>query len=83
MNIIEGGITAPKGFLATGEHVGVKKVKKDMAIIYSEKPELCSDVFTKNLVKATPLWGCDKLVKAKQKNQAIVCNNGNTSDSIG
>lgn len=83
MNIIEGGITAPKGFLATGEHVGVKKVKKDLAIIYSEKPALCSAVFTKNLVKAPPLWWCEKLVKEKQKIQAIVINSGNANACTG
>ena len=83
MNIIEGGITAPKGFLATGEHVGVKKVKKDLAIIYSEKPALCSAVFTKNLVKAPPLWWCEKLVKEKEKIQAIVINSGNANACTG
>ena len=83
MNIIEGGITVPKGFLATGAHIGVKKVKKDLAIIYSEKPALCSAVFTKNLVKAPPLWWCEKLVKEKQKIQAIVINSGNANACTG
>lgn len=83
MNIIEGGITAPKGFLAAGAHVGIKKVKKDLAIIYSEKPAVCSAVFTKNLVKAPPLWWCEKLVREEQKIQAIVINSGNANACTG
>ena len=79
MEILEEGITSPKGFLATGAHVGVKKSKKDLAIIYSEKPALCSAVFTQNIVKAPPLWWCEKLVKDKEKISAIVVNSGNAN----
>ena len=41
MQKINSGVTAPKGFLAGGVHCGVKTnntAKKDIAIIYSEKP---------------------------------------------
>lgn len=83
MDIIEGGITAPKGFLATGAHVGIKKVKRDLAIIFSETPALCSAVFTKNLVKAPPLLWDEKLVSEKQKISAIVINSGNANACTG
>ena len=36
--IIEGGVTAPKGFQAVGIAAGIKRKKKDMALIYSEVP---------------------------------------------
>ena len=38
MNIyeVENSITAPEGFLASGIHCGLKKKKKDLALIYSE-----------------------------------------------
>ena len=38
MRVIDGGITAPLGFLATGRHVGIKKVKKDLALLLSQAP---------------------------------------------
>jgi glutamate N-acetyltransferase/amino-acid N-acetyltransferase len=33
-----GGITSAKGFLAGGDHVGLKRKRKDLAIIWSEQP---------------------------------------------
>jgi glutamate N-acetyltransferase / amino-acid N-acetyltransferase len=83
MNILNEGITAPQGFLATGAYVGIKKSKKDLAIIYSEQPALCSAVFTQNLVKAPPLLWCEKLVNEKQKISAIVVNSGNANACTG
>ena len=35
---IQGGITAPRGFTAAGVHCGIKKAKKDFALIYSDTP---------------------------------------------
>ena len=49
---IDGGVTAPKGFLASGIYCGIKQgsVKKDLALIYSEVPAKASGMFTKNKV---------------------------------
>jgi len=33
---INGSITNPKGFYATGSHIGIKDYKKDLALIYSQ-----------------------------------------------
>ncbi len=76
-------ITAPKGFLSGGLHSGVKKYKKDLSIIYSKTPALCSAVYTKNVVKAPPLWWCEKLTKNNEKIQAIVINSGNANACTG
>lgn len=38
MNFTDGGVTAPKGFKAIGICAGIKKDRKDMALIYSEVP---------------------------------------------
>lgn len=39
MKIIDGGVTAAKGFKAAGMHAGIKKgTKKDMAMIVSSAP---------------------------------------------
>ena len=55
MEIINGGITSPKGFLASGVHCGIKKYKKDLAVIYSEVPCDAAGVFTTNKVKSAPV----------------------------
>lgn len=76
MKVIEGGITAPKGFMASGVYAGIKKEKKDMALIYSEIPCVAAGTFTRNIVKAAPVkWDMD-IVYNKPKAQAIVCNSG-------
>ena len=60
MNTIDGGITAVKGFKATGAAVGIKKGKKDMAMIFSEAPAMFAATFTTNVVKAAPSIGTKK-----------------------
>ena len=52
MKVIEGGVTAPKGFKAAGIYAGIKKDKKDMAMVYSEVPCVAAGTFTTNVVKA-------------------------------
>ncbi len=83
MNILKEGITSPKGFQAAGDHVGIKKQKKDLSIIFSEKPALCSAVFTQNIVKAPPLLWCENVLKQKNKINAIVVNSGNANACTG
>ena len=58
MKIIDGGVTAAKGFKAAGMHAGIKKgTKKDMAMIVSSAPCMAAGTFTTNLVKAAPVNG--------------------------
>ncbi|MFA5851655.1 MAG: bifunctional ornithine acetyltransferase/N-acetylglutamate synthase, partial [Spirochaetales bacterium] len=54
---IRGGVTAPKGFTASGVHVGIRKnkEKKDLALIWSEKPCNAAAAYTTNQVKGQPL----------------------------
>ncbi len=80
---IKGGITCPKGFKATGNHIGVKKKRKDLAIIYSEVPAKVSGVFTKNVVKAAPVIWCQGILKRKKTIQAVVINSGNANACTG
>ena len=74
MKKIDGGVTAPKGFKAAGTEAGIKKNRRDMAMIYSVKPCCGAGVFTTNLVKAAPVkW--DKLaVTESEYVQAVVVN---------
>ena len=66
MKIIDGGITAPKGFLANGIAAGIKKRKKDIAILVSEIPAQAAGAFTTNKVKAAPvIWDKQTLLFRK------------------
>ena len=77
MEIIDGGVTAPKGFQAAGIMAGVKKQdKKDMALVYSEVPAAVAGVFTTNVVKASPVKWDIRLVKEQETAQAVVLNSG-------
>jgi len=50
MKIIEGGVTAAKGFEAAATAAGIKyQGRTDMAIIYSEKPCKVAGTFTTNV----------------------------------
>jgi len=83
MKIIEGSITSPTGFLALGCFIGIKKAKKDLTLISSQKPARTSAVFTKNLVKAPPLLWCEKIIDAKTLVNGIVINSGNANACTG
>ena len=83
MKIIEGSITAPKGYKATGNHVGIKRKRRDLAIIYSEVPAKAAAAFTTNVVKAAPLLWCEKIINDKKAVRAIVVNSGNANACTG
>lgn len=77
MNVIEGGITAAKGFEAAGVEAGIKyKDRKDMALIYSRKPCRAAGVFTSNVVKAAPVLWDKEVVEHSPYAQAVVINAG-------
>jgi glutamate N-acetyltransferase/amino-acid N-acetyltransferase len=80
---VKGGITSPKGFHATGNHIGIKDNKKDLAIVYSEVPAIASGVFTKNIVKAAPVLWDQSLIQNQNQIQAIVINSGNANACTG
>ena len=81
MEIIEGGITSPKGFKAAGIHCGIKKEKLDLAVIYSERPARCAMAYTQNRVRAAPIEVMMK--KDPSLLQAIVVNSGNANAITG
>ena len=80
MNIVKGGICAPKGFKANGVHCGIRKntAKKDLSLIYSSVPASAAAVYTTNLVKGAPLLVTKEHLK-DGKAQAVICNSGNAN----
>ena len=77
MKVIDGGVTAAKGFQAAAAAAGIKyKDRTDMALIYSEKPCKAAGTFTTNLVKAAPVKWDRAIVESKRKPQAVIVNSG-------
>lgn len=77
MEIITGGVTAAKGFEAAGAEAGIKyKNRKDMAVIYSQKPCVLAGTFTSNVVKAAPVLWDKKVVEEAPFGQAVIVNAG-------
>ena len=76
MKLIHGGVTAPIGFKASGLYCGIKKSKKkDLALIYSEKPCLAAGVFTTNKIQASCVVINKEYLKDARA-QAIVARRG-------
>ena len=80
---INGSITNPKGFYATGSHIGIKDYKKDLALIYSEVPAKAAGVFTSNIVKASSILWNQNLTQNADGTRAIVINSGNANACTG
>jgi glutamate N-acetyltransferase/amino-acid N-acetyltransferase len=78
-----GGITAAKGFIAGGFYCGIRKVKKDLAIIRSIKPAVAAGVFTLNKTQAAPVLIDKEQIKKTQLCSAIVINSGNANACTG
>jgi len=75
-------ITNVRGIKCWGAHTGVKSLRRDLAIIYSEVPASVGAVFTQNQVVAAPVTITRKQVK-NGKAQAIVINAGNANAATG
>jgi glutamate N-acetyltransferase / amino-acid N-acetyltransferase len=77
------GVTAAKGFRAAGIHCGIKKVKKDLALIFTDSPATAAGVFTLNKVQAAPVVVSKEHLKRSKKFHAIIVNSGNANACTG
>lgn len=80
MQHIEGGVTAAKGFKASGVHCGIRKnkQKKDLSLIVSDRLCTAACCYTQNLVKGAPILVTKQNV-GNGYAQAIICNSGNAN----
>lgn len=80
---IEGGVAAPKGFYAIGVQAGIKVVDKyDVALVFSQVQAQAAGVYTRNLVKAHPIYLTQRHLQNNLA-QAIVINSGNANACVG
>ncbi len=79
---IDGGsVTSPLGFTAQGVCASIKPsntTKRDLALIYCEKPCNAAAVFTKNLVKSSTITVTKKHLENGVA-QAVIVNSGNAN----
>lgn len=77
---IEGGVTYPAGFRASGIHCGLRKnkSKKDLALILADKPCNAAAVYTTNKVYGAPITVTREHLKNGMA-RAAICNSGNAN----
>jgi len=79
----KGTVTSPKGFLAAGQHAGIKPGReKDLALLVSSKPAEAAGAFTTNQVKAGPVRVCQTHIK-NGPIRAVILNSGNANACTG
>ena len=80
IKIVEGGVTAARGFRAGGIHCGIRhnRQKRDIALIVSDCRASAAAVYTTNLVKGAPLTVTKRHLEDGYAT-AAVCNSGNAN----
>ena len=81
--IQNGGITTAKGFESAGIYCGIRKKKKDIAIIKSNTPAAVAAVFTQNKTIAAPVVISKRNFASSKTCTAIVVNSGNANACTG
>ncbi|KAK1271310.1 hypothetical protein QJS04_geneDACA022359 [Acorus gramineus] len=81
---IEGGVTAAKGFKATGMYGGVRAGDKpDLALVTCDVDAIAAGAFTKNIVAAAPVLYCKHILDISQTARAILINAGQANAATG
>ena len=72
----------PRGFTYAGVNAGIKAVRKDLALIFSEAPCVAAGCFTVNASRAAPVRDAAARLPASNIH-AIVVNSGNANALVG
>ncbi|MEB3343403.1 bifunctional ornithine acetyltransferase/N-acetylglutamate synthase [Okeania sp.] len=82
--VITGGVTAPKGYQATGIIAGLKPSgAADLALILSDVDAIAAGVFTTSQVRAACVDYCRQRLEEKPSAKAILCNAGQANAATG
>ena len=79
---VEGGVTAPLGFMACGVHAGLKADRPDLALVVSEQMASVAGTFTTNRVQAAPVRLCRARLLGRRAS-AVVVNSGSANACTG
>ena len=81
---IEGGVTAPRGYRATGIAAGLKPSgAPDLALILSDTDAIAAGVFTLSQVRAACVDYCRQRLQRRASARAILCNAGQANAATG
>ena len=82
---ISNGITAPKGFKASGVSAGLKfSGKPDLALLLAPKNSVCAGTFTQSFVRASCVDLCKERLKRNcGKARAVLINSGHANACTG
>lgn len=83
ISAIEGGVTAAPGFRAAGVHCGIRRARKDLALLVSDVPAATAGVFTMNKAQAAPIIVDRVQLRRSQLCRAVVVNSGNANACTG
>jgi glutamate N-acetyltransferase/amino-acid N-acetyltransferase len=76
------GVTAPRGFLASGISSGIKRGTPDLALIFSQYPAAAAGILTTNRLAAAPVLLARETL-ARGQAQAVIVNSGNANCCTG
>ncbi|MDA5561491.1 bifunctional glutamate N-acetyltransferase/amino-acid acetyltransferase ArgJ [Exiguobacterium sp. MMG028] len=78
------GIVSPKGFQACGIHAGLKRKRKDLALLVCERPASTAAVYTTNHFQAAPIQVTKaSLAESNGYIRAVLINSGNANACTG
>lgn len=81
---ISGGVTAPKGFRASGIKAGLKPSgSPDLALIVSDVEAIAAGVFTTSQVRAACVDYCRQRLETAAIARAVLCNAGQANAATG
>ena len=83
--VVEGGVTAPAGFLAAGITAGLKASgKPDLALVLAPEGAACAGTFTTSVVRAACVDLCaERLVSNGGQARAVLINSGQANACTG
>ena len=84
-SLVEGGVTAPAGFLAAGITAGLKQSgNPDLALLLAPEGGVCAGTFTRSVVRAACVDLCDQRLKASGGvARAVMINSGQANACTG
>jgi len=79
---IDGTVTSPRGFRASGVHCGLKAGQPDLALVVSDLPATAAGTFTTNKMRSAPVILSESRLTSGRA-QAVLVNSGNSNACTG
>jgi glutamate N-acetyltransferase / amino-acid N-acetyltransferase len=82
---VRGGVTAPRGFFASGVAAGIKSASGnlDLACVFADRPSPWAATLTTNRFAAAPVKLARELLRRGGPLQAVLVNSGNANAATG